>query len=237
MTIRVRFDRVRERASSVREGNPVGSPERVTAPRRSTLLMTSLFDAAVSDPAAPVRRLPALARLLEQADRVDPSFSGHAVHVLLLSVRIARALGLTNDDVRTVALAAALHDVGKVRVGASILAKPGPLDDAEWAAVRAHPADGEQLLADFVRPEVLRVVRSHHERWDAAGYPDRLGGDAIPIGARIVAVADAYAAMIEQRAYRRPRSSRGARAELRRQRGRQFDPVCVDAALQVTARV
>ncbi|HEY3541267.1 MAG TPA: HD-GYP domain-containing protein [Gaiellaceae bacterium] len=181
-----------------------------------------------------MRRLPALADLVEEAGRVDPSFCGHAVHVLSLSVRIARALGLAKAEVRPLAVAAALHDVGKLRVGASILAKPGPLDDTEWAAVRAHPADGEQLLASFVPRNVLRIVRSHHERWDATGYPDRLAGDEIPLGARIVAVADAYAAMIEQRAYRRPRSKSAARAELRRQRGRQFDPACVDAALRVT---
>ena len=196
--------------------------------------MTPLSDPPASGPAPILRRLPGLVDLLEEAGRVDPSFCDHALRVLSLSVRVAQSLRLAKEDVRAVAVAAALHDVGKLRVGASILAKPGPLDDAEWAAIRTHPVEGEDLLASHVPRTVLRVVRSHHERWDATGYPDGLGGYAIPIGARIVPVADAYAAMIENRAYRRPRTRSAARAELRRQRGRQFDPACVDAALQVT---
>jgi two-component system cell cycle response regulator len=174
-----------------------------------------------------------LADLAEAAACVDPSFYAHAASVLALSTKVAAALRLADDDCRTVAVAAALHDIGKLAVPAGILDKPGPLADAEWAHVRAHPAEGERLLAEHVPEDVLRIVRSHHERWDGAGYPDRLAGSDIPVGARIVAVADAYTAMIEQRPYREARSAADATAELRRESGRQFDPACVDAALAV----
>jgi putative two-component system response regulator len=177
-----------------------------------------------------------VAALLDAARRVDPSFCAHANGVLSLSVRIGIALGLRRPQLRALRLAAALHDIGKVTVPPNVLAKRGPLDAAEWAQVRAHPIEGERLLAPHIASrEVLEVVRSHHERWDAGGYPDGLLGDGIPRGARIVAVADAYVAMLEQRPYRAPRSRSFARAELLRESGRQFDPECVKAALRVTA--
>jgi len=155
--------------------------------------------------------------------------------VLSLSGRIGIVLGLRKRELRTLEVAAALHDIGKATVPPEVLAKNGPLDEGEWAYVRAHPAEGERLLAPYITsPSVLQIVRSHHERWDATGYPDRLAGSSIPLGARIVAVADAYVAMLERRPYRASLSSSSARAELLRERGRQFDADCVRAALLVT---
>ena len=176
-----------------------------------------------------------VAELVQSARRVDPSFCAHAMSVLSLSARIGIVLGLRKRELRSLEVAAALHDIGKATVPPEVLAKEGPLDEREWAYVRAHPVEGERLLAPYITtPSVLQIVRSHHERWDATGYPDRLAGSSIPLGARIVAVADAYVAMLEQRPYRAPLSNSSARAELMRERGRQFDGDCVRAALLVT---
>jgi HD-GYP domain-containing protein (c-di-GMP phosphodiesterase class II) len=199
----------------------------------------SSVSAAFAERIASAAALPAakaqVAALVESARRVDPSFCTHAMSVLSLSARIGIVLGLRKRELRTLEVAAALHDIGKVTVPPEVLAKSGPLDEGEWAHVRAHPVEGERLLAPYVTASsVLQIVRSHHERWDARGYPDRLAGASIPLGARIVAVADAYVAMLEQRPYRAPLSSGAARAELLRERGRQFDAECVRAALLVT---
>jgi putative two-component system response regulator len=125
-----------------------------------------------------------------------------------------------------------LHDIGKVFVDGRLLGKPGQLSKAELETIRLHPQLGEALLAPTVsHVTVLGIVRWHHERWDGGGYPDRLAGAATPLGARIVATADAFVAMREARAYREPRSLDDALDELRRLSGRQFDPICVDALL------
>jgi len=195
----------------------------VTAQRARTLLMTPLPPTKIPEPRDFSQRIAAavavagervqVAALLDAARRVDPSFCAHANAVLSLSLRIGGALGLRRSQLRALGLAAALHDIGKVTVPPDVLAKRGPLDGTEWAHVRAHQIEGERLLAPHVASrEVLEIVRSHHERWDAAGYPDGLVADGIPRGARIVAVADAYVAMLEQRPYRAARSRDFARA-------------------------
>ena len=158
-------------------------------------------------------------------------FRSHALHVAALSVRVGTAIGLRPPELGTLELAAKLHDVGKLTVPRSILAKPGPLDDEEWAAMRRHPGEGARLLAPYVpSADVLAIVRSHHERWDGAGYPEGLSGEQIPLGARIVAVVDAFCAMIEPRPYRPTLDTEEARSELLAQAGRQFDPVCAEQA-------
>jgi HD-GYP domain-containing protein (c-di-GMP phosphodiesterase class II) len=194
---------------------------------------------ALAERIAAAAALPAtqaqVAELVRSARLVDPSFCTHATSVLSLSARIGIVLGLRKRELRSLEVAAALHDIGKVTVPPEVLAKNGPLNETEWAYVRAHPIEGERLLAPYITsPSVLQIVRSHHERWDAGGYPDGLAGPSIPLGARIVAVADAYVAMLEQRPYREPLSTGSARAELMRERGRQFDAECVRAALLVT---
>jgi HD-GYP domain-containing protein (c-di-GMP phosphodiesterase class II) len=131
--------------------------------------------------------------------------------------------------------AAAVHDIGKIAVPNSVLAKPGPLEPWERLAVQRHPAEGQRLLKTQVRsPELLAIVRSHHERWDGEGYPDGLEAEQIPLGARIVAVADAFTAMVEPRPYRKPLGGHLARTELLDQAGRQFDPICARAGFSVT---
>src|SRR5205823_11761592 len=121
-----------------------------------------------------------------------------------LAVAIGRRLGLRTSELADVELGALLHDVGKLEVPETILSKPSSLDELEWRAMRRHVESGERLLRRVVDlPAVLAIVRWHHERWDGDGYPDGKRGEQIPLAARIVAVADAFQAMIEPRPYRR----------------------------------
>jgi diguanylate cyclase (GGDEF)-like protein len=151
-------------------------------------------------------------------------------HVVALAVATAQRLGLAPDDVERVRQATELHDVGKVAIPDAILGKPGPLTEEEWEFVRRHPVIGQRIvLAAPALAPVATLVRASHERWDGAGYPDRLQAEDIPLGARIVAVADAFAAMTAGRPYRSARMPDEALEELRREAGAQFDPDVVDA--------
>jgi putative two-component system response regulator len=157
----------------------------------------------------------------------------HAVGVAQCARRIAAQLRLGDATRRAVVEGALLHDVGKLLVDAAILAKPGPLTAHERRQVNMHPVEGERLVREAVNPRVVDVVRGHHERWDGAGYPEGLSADAIPIAARVVAVADAFLAMLEQRPYRTPLTKRAALDELKACAGSQFDPACVAALVRV----
>ena len=182
----------------------------------------------------------ALAAVVESVDSSGSNVR-HARGVATFAVQIARALGVDGEGLRTIELGALLHDVGKLCVPRSILAKRGPLTPKEWRIMRAHAEAGERILAPLlalaqrasgVRPsDVLTIVRSHHERWDGSGYPDGLAGREIARGARVVAVADAFQAMIEPRPYRRALRWREALDELSSHAGTQFDAECVDAML------
>jgi diguanylate cyclase (GGDEF)-like protein len=187
------------------------------------------------DQAEAVQRLyhETLGSLSNALEAKDGYTSDHAQAVGDLAVAVARRVGLSGDALSAVEFGALLHDIGKIRVPESILNKPGPLDDAEWAVMHAHPEAGERILKPIVSlAAVLPIVRSSHERWDGAGYPDRIAGETIPLGARIVSVCDAYRAMIEPRPYRDAREPAIARAVLTTSSGTQFDPVCVVALLE-----
>jgi two-component system, cell cycle response regulator len=160
----------------------------------------------------------------------SPGLSSHLHDVAELAQAVARRLGLPDDEVERIRLAAELHDVGKVAIPDAILEKPAPLDEDEWAFMRRHTLIGERIIAAAPALHgVAALVRSSHERWDGAGYPDRLAGERIPLGSRIVAVADAFDAMIARRPYSEPRTPEQAVAELRRCARSQFDPVVVEA--------
>jgi len=178
--------------------------------------------------------LASLSNALEAKDAVT---SQHTEEVVRLAVAVAAELELDLDAVRTVELGAVLHDIGKVRVPEAILNKPGPLDEAEWVVMRTHPEVGEQIVRPIQSLQaILPIVRHHHERWDGTGYPDGLSGRAIPVGARIVAVCDAYRAMTEDRPYREALGPDAARRELEEGSGTQFDPECVAALLRALDR-
>jgi two-component system, cell cycle response regulator len=154
-----------------------------------------------------------------------------------LALAVGRELHMGPEALDEVARAAELHDVGKIAVPDAILDKPGTLDPVEWSFMRRHPLIGERILlaAPALRP-VARLVRASHERWDGGGYPDGLRGDEIPLGARVVAVCDAFDAMTTERPYREPIPEREAIDELRRCAGTQFDPLVVDAFCRVLGR-
>jgi len=171
----------------------------------------------------------ALASALESK---DTGTRAHSQRVQSYASALARAVG--DDNVvrdPSTPYGFLLHDVGKIGIPDGILQKPGPLSAAERRRMQTHTVLGEAMLAGvaFLKGEGLKIVRSHHERWDGRGYPDGLGGAEIPLGARIFAVADALDAMTSHRPYRRALSWQAARTEILDQRQRQFDPEVVDA--------
>jgi len=177
-----------------------------------------------------------LARLVEYRDFKTEQ---HAERVGELSARIARELGLPDDEVALLRDAAPLHDLGMVVVPDRILLKSGQLDEDERRIMMTHAANGARILSGSDLPVIelaRQIAHTHHERWDGAGYPRGLEGEEIPLVGRIVAVADAFEAITHDRPFREAESAEGAMAELRRERGRQFDPRVVDAALEVVER-
>jgi two-component system, cell cycle response regulator len=164
----------------------------------------------------------------------EPDLHRHMHDVAALARAVGRVMGLDAEDLDVVVRAAELHDIGKVAIPDAILHKPGPLQDDEWAFVHKHTLIGERIVsaAEALRP-VGRVVRSSHERWDGAGYPDGLHGKEIPLGARIVLACDAWDAMTTDRSYRRALPNAVAAEELRSNAGTQFDPEVVAALLSI----
>jgi putative two-component system response regulator len=169
-----------------------------------------------------------LARALEAK---DPCLRGHSVRVSRYAVATAKRLGLDDAAVEQIRIGGELHDIGKIGTREAVLQKPGALTEEERHQICAHPVLGERMLAPLAResPGVLRVVRSHHERVDGAGFPDGLEGEAIPLEARVVAVADAFDAMTSERPYRAPRAPAAALCELRAVSGSQLDAEAVEA--------
>ncbi|HEU0025098.1 MAG TPA: HD domain-containing phosphohydrolase [Thermoleophilaceae bacterium] len=160
----------------------------------------------------------------------------HLTDVTDLCEAVADALEIPDEEMTHLLQAAALHDVGKVGIPDAILGKEGPLDDEEWGFVRTHTVIGERILSSApALTQASRLVRSTHERFDGNGYPDGLAGEDIPLGSRVIAVCDAYDAMISDRPYRSAMSPEGAQSELRRGAGTQFDPHVVKAFLAVLA--
>ncbi len=176
----------------------------------------------------------AVEKMVDVIDRRDPYTAGHSIRVADLSARIAMEMGLPWEEVQTIRAAARVHDLGKIEIDSVVLNKPGRLDDKEWELMRRHPIVGAEIIARF--PEFTRgadYIRYHHERWDGRGYPHGLRGEEIPLGARIIAVADSYDAMITDRPYRRGLSRDVVLAELRKGAGVQWDPEVVAAFLRV----
>jgi putative two-component system response regulator len=180
---------------------------------------------------------PTLASALANAIEARDSYlHGHCERLASLAVRIAEDLGVAPEDIETVRLGAILHAVRKIGIPDRVLLRPGPLDDEERRIIETHTEIGDKLLEPLdllagARP----IVRHHHERWDGAGYPDGLAAEAIPVGARIVSVADSVEAMTSRQLYRKPLEAAEIIAELQQHRGKQWDPAVVDVVLHLIA--
>jgi putative nucleotidyltransferase with HDIG domain len=171
--------------------------------------------------------------LAAAVDAKDSYTRGHSDKVAVYAMAIAEHMDLSSDQLRTLEMAAYLHDIGKIGVRESILLKPGKLDSEEMGQMRHHPLIGASILKPVVFPwPVAPIIRHHHERWDGAGYPAGLKGEEIPLLARILTVADAYEAMTADRPYRMGRSRQDAVAELQRCSGTHFDPRVVEAFVE-----
>jgi putative nucleotidyltransferase with HDIG domain len=201
---------------------------RVRVERRLARTQTLLVDGDT----APHARAEAFARLARLLEARDAYTHGHSQRVARHALRIAQALHMPPADAATIWTAATLHDVGKVHTPREILNKRGRLNDAEFDIIKRHPVDGAEMLADIGDPQIVAIVRSHHERLDGAGYPDGLSGTDIPLGARIIAVADTFDAVTSTRSYRSAATHKRALEILRKEAGAQLDGAAVAAFLR-----
>jgi putative nucleotidyltransferase with HDIG domain len=192
-------------------------------------LATALESTTLADE---VRRthLETIAALSRSMEAKDNYTGGHTERVSDIAVALAKRLGYSGADVDAIEIGALLHDIGKIGIPESILHKPGPLANDEWVVMKRHPVISEFILSEIdLSPLVLQIARSSHERMDGQGYPDGLEGDAIPMPARIVLVADAFDALTTDRPYRRARRPRAAIEEIAAHAGTQFCPGVVAA--------
>lgn len=176
----------------------------------------------------------ALRVLLRVQSERHPEVGAHSDGVADLAAEVARRLGLGDESMREIRMAAGLHDIGKAAIPDAILSKPGRLDAEEWAFMRRHTLIGERIIASAeALTGVGKLVRSSHERWDGEGYPDRLAREDIPLGARIISVCDTFDAMLADRPYSAPCDFESVIAELERCAGGQFDPQVIPAFVTV----
>ena len=177
------------------------------------------------------RAVQSLVRVLEAR---DPATKGHSDRVAEYSVKIAEKMNLPKEKIELLREAALLHDIGKLGIQDMILSKTAGLTDEDWHVIRKHPEIGEEILRPVsLDTELLAVVRGHHERYDGNGYPDGLSGDRIDLPTSIVAVADAYDAMVSNRVYKKNMNETEAIEQLKANRGLQFNPKVVDAFIKV----
>jgi len=204
-------------------------PDRAVAYHPSTV---GLIDTLSDAPAGSGEQLAAAILLAKTLDLRDPATARHAQTVAALAERTGRHLGWSAERVERLRAAGVLHDIGKLGIPDAILLKAGALDAEEWREIRRHPELGAAILEHANLPDIAEWVRAHHERIDGTGYPAGIAGPAIPIEARVLAVADAYEAMTADRPYRASIGPDAAEAELRRAAGTQFDSEVVEALLR-----
>src|SRR5512135_1986395 len=172
--------------------------------------------------------------LASAIDAKDEYTRHHSTRVTEFSLKIAAKMGYSDKELGELELAAVLHDVGKIGVPESILNKPGRLTNEEFTLIKEHPVRGESILSPVIElKEIARVVRAHHERYDGSGYPDKLKGHEIPLGARIMAIADTYDSITSERPDRKAASHRHAVKEIIAKSGTQFDPEVVENFLEI----
>jgi len=205
--------------------------EAATAAEALRLIDVRMYEEKSSRPSAGKQTMSVLLSALQER---DPALVDHTGQVARLATEVARSLGLHGESLERIALAGQLHDIGKIAIPESILSKPEPLTESEWAFIKRHTLIGERIVgAAPALAAVGTLIRASHERWDGAGYPDRLSGDDIPLGARIVFACDSYDSMTTDRPYQDGISEAEARDELLRNAGSQFDPGVVQALLRV----
>jgi putative two-component system response regulator len=237
-------------------------PVIVLTAHTSTSDMVAALDAGADDfVAKPFQQVELLARLrssyrtrevirrMEQAHDIvvslanaveakDLGLKDHCRYLAYRSARLAAYVGLRDGELEGVAYGALLHDIGKIGIAEHVLHKPGPLTDDEFRIMREHPEIGERICDPLrMSRDFTPIIRHHHERWDGLGYPDGLKGEGIPLGARIVSLADAFDAIVRGRPYRAPRSAEEAFDELRRHAGKQFDPGLVPLFIEEAGRL
>jgi len=216
----------RSSVEDVVEGLDAGADDFVAKPYEIDVLFARIrsslrLRAALAEMEAAHGVVAALANAVEAKDVTTES---HCQRLAGYAGRLAQSIGLDGPELRAVTYGALLHDVGKIGIAESILNKPGPLTDAEWAEMRRHPEIGAEICAPLTSSRLfVPIIRGHHERWDGRGYPDGLRGERIPLGARIVGLVDAFDAMVNDRPYRAARTPKDAIRELRAEAGRQFD--------------
>jgi len=172
--------------------------------------------------------------LLEAIEILDTYGQGHSARVAKYSISIAERLGLPREEMRNIELSALLHDIGKIGVGSAILGKPGRLNERESFVVRKHAILGESIVQSIQFLQgASPLIRHHHERYDGQGYPDGLSGKEIPLGARILSVAEAYDSITSNSPYRESLPSKEAVKELERGAGSQFDPLIVETLIRI----
>lgn len=174
-------------------------------------------------------------------DAKDKLTNNHSQHVAVISYLLALALGFNAKQADAIHTAGHLHDIGKIGVPDEILKKQGKFTDEDWKWMRRHPEIGAKIVAPVKvfksKGGILEIILHHHERFDGSGYPARLKGKDIPIGARIVAVADALSALIQDRPYRKGRSFEYAVEEIVKNSGAQFDPVVVKVFIEINGKI
>ena len=173
-----------------------------------------------------------LTQLTSSLESSDPYTHGHSRRVARHAANIAKQMGLSGGEIAKIRAAGAMHDVGKVETPTAVLHKAGRLSDEEFDIVKRHPVDGADMVAILDDDELTAIVRHHHERMDGTGYPDGLAGDEIPLGARILAVADTFDAITSTRPYRQANPHKKALDILETEAGTQLDPVAVSAFLE-----
>ena len=171
----------------------------------------------------------ALFGLAEAIEAKDPYTKGHCGRVAAYSLVLAKEAGYPVDGLETLEFGAFLHDIGKIGIKDAVLLKPGPLDETEWIHMREHPLKGYEIASkiEMLKP-IMSAVRNHHERWDGTGYPDKMKSDDIPLAARIVAIADAFDAMITDRPYKKALPLEECEAVLRKTAGKMYDPDLIE---------
>jgi hypothetical protein len=201
--------------------------------QRTAVAVEEIRQANLSLRRAHKETIAALSRSMEAKDLYT---GGHTERVAAVAVGLARHLGYRDEELEAIEIGALLHDIGKIGIPESVLSKPGKLTDDEWELIKTHPVISDYILSELdLHPFVRQCARSSHERIDGTGYPDELAGEAIPLPARIVLVADALDALTSTRSYRAARPFLGALAEIRAHTGTQFCPRVV-AALEELSR-